>query len=154
MCHADLLPSIFAGLNISTYKLRRVACQTQFHIRRPNVKKAPQHARYKRAEREDKWNCSYWFVTYQKTNMKRYVWLEVLTTTTTSMKMAVFRVLRPCSLVPVYSTVHRQCGPLKRWQTSTRLHGATTQKAAIFIKTDPIRLNQIRLFLNSNYWLK
>jgi hypothetical protein len=29
----------------------------------------------------------------------------------------------------------RQQGPLKRWQTSTRLHGAKTQKTSIFIFT-------------------
>jgi hypothetical protein len=27
----------------------------------------------------------------------------------------------------------RQQGPLKRWKTSTRLHGATTQKTAILV---------------------
>jgi hypothetical protein len=39
------------------------------------------------------------------------------------MKIAVFWVVAPCSLVVVY----------QRWLTSTRLHGATTQKTAIFI---------------------
>jgi hypothetical protein len=50
-----------------------------------------------------------------------FVWFEVLTAVST--KMAVFRV------VPWW---WRQQGPLKRWQTSTTLHGATTQKTAIF----------------------
>jgi spore maturation protein SpmA len=38
------------------------------------------------------------------------------------MKMAVFWVVAPCSLVEIY-------------QKSTRLHGATTQKTAIFLPT-------------------
>jgi hypothetical protein len=62
--------------------------------------------------------------------------------------MAVFWVLAPCSLVEVCQRFRgpcclyhlgddssRQQGPLKRWQTSTRLHGATTQKTAIFVLT-------------------
>jgi hypothetical protein len=72
--------------------------------------------------------------------------------TAVSMKMAVFWVLAPWSLAEVYQhfrgpcCIHhqddedsfhsspwwrRQQWPLKRWQNSTRLHGATTQKTAI-----------------------
>jgi hypothetical protein len=49
-----------------------------------------------------------------------------------SLKMAVFRVVAPCSL--------------KRWQTSTRLHGATTQKTAIFVLTAVRTSNPISLY--------
>jgi hypothetical protein len=65
------------------------------------------------------------------------------------MKMAVFWVVAPCSLVEVYwhfrgacCLYHcsllwwwRQQAPLKWQQTSTRLHSATAQKEAIFILT-------------------
>jgi hypothetical protein len=70
--------------------------------------------------------------------------------------MAVFRVIAPFSLVEIYQRFRGLCclhhqgderlialialmmeaaRPLKRWQTSTRLRGATTQKTAIFIFT-------------------
>jgi hypothetical protein len=55
---------------------------------------------------------------------KSIVGFEVLMAVST--KMAVFWVVAPCSLVEVY-----QQGPLKRSSTSTRLHGAATQKTAI-----------------------
>jgi hypothetical protein len=42
-----------------------------------------------------------------------------------SMKMAVFWVVEPCSLVEVYRCFR---------DASTRLYGATTQKTAIFMK--------------------
>jgi hypothetical protein len=48
--------------------------------------------------------------------------IQVLTAVRT--KLAVFWVVAPCSLVEV---------SLKCQQTFTRLHGATTQKAAIFV---------------------
>jgi hypothetical protein len=57
--------------------------------------------------------------------------------------MAVLWVVAPCSLVEVYQRFRGPCCPHhqedpedpKRWQSSTRLHGATTQKTAIFVLT-------------------
>jgi hypothetical protein len=58
------------------------------------------------------------------------------------MKMAVFWVVAPCSLVEVYQCFRGPCclhhqGALmmEAAKTSTRLHGAATQKTAIFILT-------------------
>jgi hypothetical protein len=48
--------------------------------------------------------------------------------TAASLKMAVFWDVAPCSLVEGVS----QQTPLKSRLTSSRLHGATTQKTAIF----------------------
>jgi hypothetical protein len=45
-----------------------------------------------------------------------------------------FEVLTAVSTKMAVLWVVRQQGPVKRWYTSTRLHGATTQKAAIFRK--------------------
>jgi hypothetical protein len=52
------------------------------------------------------------------------------------MKMAVVWVVAPCSLVEIYQRFTLTCSlhhqnALKRQQTYTRLHGATTQKTAI-----------------------
>jgi hypothetical protein len=47
------------------------------------------------------------------------------------MKMAVFLVAAPCSLVEVYQRFRGPCC-LQR-ETSTGLQGATTQKTAIFV---------------------
>jgi hypothetical protein len=44
-------------------------------------------------------------------------------------KMAVFWVVAPCSLVEVYQRFRGPC--CLHHQTSTRMHGATTQKTAI-----------------------
>jgi hypothetical protein len=57
-------------------------------------------------------------------------------TTTLSSKMAVFWVVAPCSLVEVYAHT---------LVTSTRLHGATIQKTAIFILT-AVRTSNIAFF--------
>jgi hypothetical protein len=47
-----------------------------------------------------------------------------------STKMAVFWVVAPCGLVYIWEVLHQG----ERRQTSIRLHGATTQKTAIFLK--------------------
>jgi hypothetical protein len=47
------------------------------------------------------------------------------------MKIAVFWVVAPCSLVEVYQRFRGPCSH----QQQTTLHGATTQKTAIFILT-------------------
>jgi hypothetical protein len=64
-------------------------------------------------------------------------------------KMAVFWVVAPCSLVEIHQRFRdsspwwwRQQGPLK-WWISTRLHGATTQKTAIFV----IQIQFMRLIM-------
>jgi hypothetical protein len=54
---------------------------------------------------------------------------EVLTAV--SMKMDVFWVVAPCSLVDVYQRFRGPCC-LHHQDDSSRLHGATTQKTAIF----------------------
>jgi hypothetical protein len=78
---------------------------------------------------------------------KKFVGFKALTAVST--KMAVFWVVTLCSLVEVYQyfsgscCLHRQGTwwwrqqvSLKCWWTSTRLHGVTTQKTAIFIFED------------------
>jgi hypothetical protein len=57
-----------------------------------------------------------------------------------SMKMVVFWDVAPCGLVELdwcfrggYCLCHQGDALLKYWSTSTRLHGATSQKAAIFV---------------------
>jgi hypothetical protein len=49
------------------------------------------------------------------------------------MKMAVFWIVAACSLAEVYRPDDGGSKHFKHLQTSTRLHGATTQKKAIFI---------------------
>jgi hypothetical protein len=57
------------------------------------------------------------------------------------MMIAVFWVVAPCILVEVYKRFRGSCCPIIRAMAlmmeaaSTRLHGATTQKAAIFVLT-------------------
>jgi hypothetical protein len=92
--------------------------------------------------------CPRNFSTVSDFTISPVVGLEVLTAA--SMQMAVFWIVAPCSLVEVYQRFRgtcclhhqgthsspwwwRQQVPLKRWYTSTRIHGATTQKTAIFI---------------------
>jgi hypothetical protein len=48
------------------------------------------------------------------------------------MKIAVFWVVAPCSQVEVYQRFRGPCCLHHQGETSTRLHGATTQKTAIF----------------------
>jgi hypothetical protein len=86
---------------------------------------------------------------------RNWVGYEVLTAVST--KMAVLWVVATCSLVEVYQRFRgpcclhhqgydssswwwRQQGPLKRWESSTRLRGATTQKTAIY----PLKLSGFR----------
>jgi hypothetical protein len=49
-----------------------------------------------------------------------------------STKMAVFWVVALCSLVEIYQRFQRSLLPLSSGRCSTRLHGATTQKTAIY----------------------
>jgi hypothetical protein len=73
-----------------------------------------------------------WYSIFVKTVMNQtHYWVGFEVLTAVSMKMAVFGVVAPCSLVELY---HRFRGPccLHHQGNSTRLHCATTQKTAIF----------------------
>jgi hypothetical protein len=76
-------------------------------------------------------------------------------------KMAVFWVLSPCCLVQFYRRFRSACcsspwwqqTPLKRRQTSTRLHGATTHKTAIFIFA-AVRTWNLTIWIPMTVWHK
>jgi hypothetical protein len=84
---------------------------------------------------------SFWENSQEHWTVIHLVAFEVLSAA--SMKMAVFWVVVPCSLIEVYRRFRGTCClhhqrwrqklPLKRRKTSTRLHGAITQKTAIFV---------------------
>jgi hypothetical protein len=68
-----------------------------------------------------------------RTKCNAFVRFQVLTAA--SMKMAVFWVVAPCSLVDVYQRFRGPCCLHHQGMALTRLHGATTQKITIFCHT-------------------
>jgi hypothetical protein len=61
------------------------------------------------------------------------------------LKMAVFWVVAPCSLVEVYQRFRGPCCLHHQGDALTRLHGAATQKTAIFILTAVRTSNRTKL---------